>query len=222
MISLALEFRWWRYSEYIVPIISFVYVIYIYGAYNGLSDERGKLFEIGRMRKRHWRDYYTSEEFVKKRNSIGFCYYYECAPIRSGGYLGINKDDDYEYVYIDAESTFVGKDIDLNKKYNSKIKIIDLVTNKEIFNTSEQVFSFSDILNRMQEKLTNDGYKIVASYNEFGDLMWNQSDVPTKRSTYRVVFYYIEMTLWYIVAFIAFIAPLIPMLKDFTSKFGLS
>ena len=214
LLSLTFDFRWWRYSQYVTAIIGFVYVLLIYGAYNGIPDERGRLFEIGRIRKRHWRDYYTSEEFVKKRNSIGFCYYYECAPIRSGGYLCINKGEDYEYVRVDAEKSFIGKDIDLNKVYYSKIRIVALTNNKEHFNASEENFSIAELLKKMQDKLEKDGYRIVSSYNEYGDLMWSRSDTPTKKSTYRKVCYYVEMTLWFIVAFIAFIAPLVPMIKD--------
>lgn len=212
LLSYAFNFKWWEMiNEKWLIAIGFIYVFSIMALYQTNKNDGASLFSDGFLRLKHWRDFYRSDIFSKRVSMSS----YEHAPISHGDYVCLKKGHDYEYAHFEAESNHVGKDIDSNRVFNRKITLTELKKDKVLFEKSEQTYlSFADLLADMQEKLEKDGYQIEAIYNKFGDVKWSRSDIPSKRSKYRVAHYYVAITLWHIAALIAFIAPIIPLFQE--------
>ena len=207
LLSYAFGFYWWVRFPLVAIILGFVYVIKIFSS-DMVEKDGATLFSDRYLRLRHWRDYYTSEYFIKTRDS-------EHAPISNGDYLWLWIGDEAEYLRYEVRASSYAKDVYFNQLYDVSIKLINPKGEKVKYSLQKSdVYGLSELLYEMQEQLKADGYIIKAVFNKFGDLRWQQSDNPKPPKKIRKLLYDIIGFGSGIAAFIAFVAPLVPVIKS--------
>lgn len=205
LLSYAFGFYWWDRYPIIAIALGLIYVMKIISS-DLVRSDGATLFSDYRLRLRHWQNYYTSEYFIKTRDS-------EHAPISNGDYLLLWIGDDIEYLRCELMVISNSKDVYFNQLYDVGIKLIN--PKRDILKYTIQtndVYDLSEPLYEMQKRLNADGYSIKAIFNKFGDLRWSQSDNPKPPKRVRKVICNIADYSSSIAAFISFVTPLAPLL----------
>lgn len=146
-----------------------------------------------------WKDYYTSPEFVyhpppSKRDDnkiVRWVNQIDYAPIRNGDFVLLSND---KFLKVNKEVVFSGKDIDFNSLYNTSIELTD-ITGKEVYYSFRHTdYGTAYVLDKLNEKLKEDGLSIIRIYNSYGDTRWEKFDIKTSPSKVRKYLY--EVIFW--------------------------
>lgn len=207
LLSYTFGFYWWVRFPLVAIVLGFVYILNIFFT-DMVKKDGANLFSDRYVRLKHWRDYYTSEYFINTRDS-------EHAPISDSDYLWLWIGDGVEYLQYKFRVLSHVKDFDFNDLYSVEINLINPKDEKVKYTFSKnKIYGLSEILYEMQDQLKADGYIIKAIFNKFGDLRWQQSDDPKPPKKIRKLLYDIIGFGSGIAAFIAFVAPLVPVIKS--------
>ncbi len=206
-IPLCFGFRWWERYLVVAFFLSLIYVIMVLFYDDEATKAGDTLFADRFKRLRDWRDFYTSEKFI--RNSCD----YNHAPISDGDYLRLIGDNREKYMkfYVNFVMPYGALSYCPTIK---RVALIDLNCDKELYSAiQDDEYITSSALFKIQTSLEKDGYIICGVYNKFGDIKWWRSDEPKSPKKVRCYLYKLCFWLWIVALLIAFISPFLPMVK---------
>ena len=206
-LSMHFNYQWWNGHPFLCCIIVFGYFFYL--AAVNYENKSSSLLSDRDKRLRHWKNFYKSPSFYKNE--------YDYVSIGNGDYAALYKkgSNDYRYLQFAIKSTYLGQDIDCNSVYNYNVDLVNLSTNKIEYSADRN--DWGSILRCLKDKVESDGLKIVVIFNKFGDLKWEQYDVPKSISKVRLIGYWLLTVIYYISVFIVVVAPTLPLFSVFYS-----
>ena len=191
-LCLFFNWYWWKDCEAMAYLLSVLYFLLVFALHMSYHKNRG-LFYIFDLRNECYKDYYESPNFVyhfppcPKNNDtdeiIIISNQIDYAPIYDGDFIVLSNADcsTYKYLRVRKSAYFIGKDVDLNELYDTKIELKDLFEEKILYSTKKDYcYGFSEVLDELNKILIADGMTIIAIYNKYGDIRWYKSDKITK------------------------------------------